>query len=65
MNEEGKRAFKMFLEFWLLIGLVAAFNWYHYFRGGKKLFLVVGIISVLVFIGWALFYRYYFLKREE
>jgi hypothetical protein len=58
-NEEGKRELKIFLEFWLLIGLLAGFNLYSYFRGGSKMFLVVGIICVVGFIGWALFYLFY------
>lgn len=64
MSEEGKRALKIFLEFWLLIGLLAAFNLFNYFRSGSKLFLVVGIICVTGFIGWALFYLLYVRKRE-
>lgn len=59
MSEEGKRALKIFLEFWLLIGLLAGFNLYNYFSGGRKLFLVVGSICVAGFIGWALFYWFY------
>ena len=59
MSEEGNRGLKLFLEFWLLIGVLAAFNLYSYFRGGSKLFLVVGVIAVLAFIGWALFYIFY------
>ena len=59
MSEEGNRGLKLFLEFWLLIGVLAAFNLYSYFRGGSKLFLVVGVISVVAFIGWALFYFFY------
>lgn len=65
MNEEGNRGLKIFLEFWLLIGLLAGFNLYNYFRGGAKLFLAVGIICVLVFIGWALFYVLYIRKSEH
>jgi hypothetical protein len=59
MSEEGNRGLKLFLEFWLLIGVLAAFNLYSYFRGGSTLFLVVGVIAVLAFIGWALFYIFY------
>jgi len=59
MSEEGNRGLKLFLEFWLLIGVLAAFNLYSYFRGGSKLFLVVGVIAVFAFIGWALFYIIY------
>jgi hypothetical protein len=62
-DEEGKRALKIFLEFWLLIGLLAGFNLYNYFSGGSKMFLIGGIICVLGFIGWALFYLFYVRRR--
>jgi len=65
MSEEGKRALKIFLEFWLLIGLLAAFNLYNYFRSSSKLFLVVSIVCVVGFIGWALFYFLYVRKRQD
>jgi len=65
MSEEGNRGLKIFLEFWLLIGLLAAFNFYYYFRNGALLFLVVGIVCVVVFIGWALFYLLYVRKKES
>ena len=65
MSEEGKREFKIFLEFWLLIGLLAAFNFYSYVTNGSKLFLAVGIICVLGFIGWALFYLLYMRKGKK
>ena len=65
MSEEGNRGLKIFLEFWLLIGLLAAFNLYNYFRGGAKLFLAVGVICLLAFIGWALFYILYIRKKED
>ena len=64
-SEEGKRELKIFLQFWILIGLLAAFNLYNYFSGGSKLFLVVGMICVLAFIGWALFYVFYVRRRSE
>ena len=64
-REAGKRELKIFLEFWFLIGLLAAFNLYNYFRGGSRLFLVVGIICVVAFIGWALFYLFYVRKSAE
>jgi len=65
MNEEGKRALKIFLEFWLLIGLLGAFNLFNYFRSGIRLFLVVGIVCIMGFIGWALFYVLYVRKSEK
>jgi hypothetical protein len=64
-NEEGKRELKIFLEFWLLIGLLAGFNLYSYFRGGSKMFLVVGVLCVVGFLGWALFYLLYVRRRPE
>ena len=65
MGEEGKRELKIFLEFWLLIGLLAGFNLYNYFQGGSKLFLVVGIVCVVAMIGWVLFYLLYVRRRAE
>jgi fatty acid desaturase len=65
MGEEGKRGLKIFLEFWLLIGVLAGFNFYMYFGGGSKMFLIVGILSVIVFIGWAMFYVLYVRKGEQ
>ena len=65
MNEEGKREFKIFLEFWLLIALLAVFNFYSYFNNGSKLFLVVAIICAVGFIGWALFYFLYIRRSKK
>jgi fatty acid desaturase len=65
MGEAGKQGLKIFLEFWLLIGVLAGFNFYMYFGGGSKMFLAVGIISVVAFIGWAMFYVLYVRKGEQ
>lgn len=65
MGGEGKRELKIFLEFWLLIGLLAGFNLYNYYRGGSRLFLAVGIICVVAFVGWALFYVLYIRRIQE
>ena len=62
MSEEGKRGLKLFLEFWLLIGVLAGFNFYSYLRGGSRLFLFVGVICAVAFIGWAMFYVFYVRK---
>ncbi|HEX8091938.1 MAG TPA: hypothetical protein VF762_24015 [Blastocatellia bacterium] len=59
MSEQGRQGLKIFLQFWLLIALLAGFNIYNYIRNGSKMFLIVGIICVAVFIGWALFYAFY------
>jgi CHASE2 domain-containing sensor protein len=65
MNEQGKQGLKIFLQFWLLIALLAGFNIYNYARSGSKLFLIVGIVCIGVFIGWALFYALYVRKGER
>ncbi|HKP85419.1 MAG TPA: hypothetical protein VJZ26_04945 [Blastocatellia bacterium] len=65
MSEEGKQGLKIFLEFWLLIAVLAGFNFYMYFGGRSKMFLVVGIISAVVFVGWAMFYYFYVRKGEQ
>jgi len=65
MNEQGKQGLKIFLQFWLLIALLAGFNIYNYVRNGSKMFLIVGIICVAVFVGWALFYALYVRKGEH
>ena len=66
MGEDGKQqGLKMFLEFWLLIAVLGGFNFYMYFGGRSKMFLVVGIICVAGFIGWAIFYLLYVRKGEQ
>ena len=59
MSEEAKRGLTLFLEFWLLIALLAGFNFYSFFRGGSKAFLAVGMLAAAVWVGWALFYLFY------
>jgi len=61
-GEAARRGLKIFLQFALLIGLLAAFNIYNYFRTTRRLFLVVGVVCVVFFIGWALFYVLYVRK---
>lgn len=58
-KETEKRGLKIFLEFWLLIGVLAGFNFYMHLRNGAVMFLIVGIAAALVFVGWALFYVFY------
>jgi hypothetical protein len=65
MDEQGKQGLKVFLQFWLLIALLAGFNIYNYVRSGSKMFLVVGIFCIAAFIGWALFYALYVRKGEQ
>ena len=64
-TEAAGRGLKIFLQFWLLMGALAAFNIYNYFRTTRKLFLVVGIVCVVFFIGWAFFYFLYVRKGRE
>ena len=62
MGDEIKRGLKVFLQYWVLFALLAAFNFYYYSKSGRAMFLVVGIVCVIVFIGWLLFYVYYVRK---
>jgi hypothetical protein len=65
MKEDPNPGLKIFLEFTVLIALLAGFNLYTYFRGGSRMFLVVGIIAVVVFIGWIIFYFLYVRKPAQ
>jgi hypothetical protein len=65
MGKEGNPGLKIFVEFGLLIVLLAAFNLYNYFHGGARLFLVVGTICILGFVGWTLFYLLYVRRSRE
>ena len=66
MGEDGKQhGLKIFLEFWLLIAVLAGFNFYMYFGGRSKMFLIVGIICAAGFVGWAMFYVLYVRKGES
>ena len=65
MDERSKQGLKIFLQFWVLIALLAAFNIYNYIRSGSRMFLIVGIVCIAVFIGWALFYVLYVRKGEQ
>ncbi len=64
MNEQSKRGLRIFLQYWVLIALLGAFNLYKYFSGNSVLFLIMGIACALAFLGWALFYFYYVRGRE-
>jgi len=65
MSEEGNRGLKLFLELWLLIALLAGFNFYMYYDGGQKKFLVMGIGTVVAFVGFGLFYVIYVRRGER
>ena len=59
MSEEGKRGARIFLQYSLLILVLAGFNLYRYFTGGGRMFLIAGIVCVAAFIGWIFFYVFY------
>lgn len=65
MDEQSKQGLKIFLQFWLLIALLAGFNIYNYARGGSRMFLIVGIVCIAAFVGWAVFYVLYVRKGEQ
>ena len=59
----GSGGLKIFLEFGLLIALLAGFNFYSYFNSGSKLFLVVAIICLAALAGWTAFYLLYVRRK--
>jgi hypothetical protein len=59
MAKEGKQGLRIFLQYWLLIAVLGAFNFYRFFTTRATLSLIVGIACATVFIGWVLFYFYY------
>jgi hypothetical protein len=59
MSMEGKQGLRIFLQYWLLIAVLGAFNFYRYFTTRATLSLVVGIGCAAVFVGWVLFYLLY------
>jgi hypothetical protein len=65
MGDPGNRGLKLFLEFWLLIAFLAGFNFYMYHERGRTMFLIVGLVSAAVFIGYGLFYLLYVRKGEQ
>jgi hypothetical protein len=65
MSDESKRGLKVFLQYWVLFALLAAFNFYYYSKSGRVMFLVVAIVCVAVFIGWLLFYAYYVRRGDK
>jgi len=59
VSKEGKHGLRIFLQYWFLIAVLGAFNFYRYFTTRATLSLVVGIGCATVFIGWILFYLFY------
>lgn len=64
MNEQSKRGLRIFLQYWVLIALLAAFNFYKYFTAESTLSLIMAVACTVVFVGWVLFYLYYVRGRE-
>jgi hypothetical protein len=65
MSRKGPSGIRIFLQYWLLIAVMGAFNFYQYGTTKNILSLVVAIICSLVFIGWVLFYYFYVRKKAE
>ena len=65
MSEGQSRGFKIFLQYWFALALLAGFNFYMYFTRGRSLFLVVGITCAVSFAGWLGFYAVYVRRGEQ
>ena len=59
MKQEQKRALRIFIQFSLLIALMAGVNLYLYFIEGTLMSLAVAVLSGISFIGWVYFYKRY------
>ena len=64
MKQEQKRALRIFIQFSLLIALMAGVNLYLYFVDGNLMSLVVALLSGIAFIGWVYFYKRYVRVKE-
>ena len=65
MGDQGNRGLKLFLEFWVLMALLAGFNFYMYHDRGRALFLIVGIVATVAFVGYGLFYVLYVRRGDR
>jgi hypothetical protein len=64
MKTEEKRALRIFLQFSLLIALMAGVNLYLYLKEGRSFSLIVAIICGIALIGWVYYYRRYVRVKE-
>ncbi|MEW6213106.1 MAG: hypothetical protein AB1631_32710 [Acidobacteriota bacterium] len=64
MNKEEKRGLKIYAQYGALIALLAGFNFYNYHRGVGTFALVVGIVCVMAFVGWTIFYIRRFRRKS-
>lgn len=64
MSGESRAGARIFLQYWILIAALGAFNFYRYATTRSWLSLVVGILCAVVFVGWVLFYYFYVRRRE-
>ncbi len=64
MSEESKRGLRIFLQYWALLGVLAGFNLYLYFKRGSALSLILAVVCSCIFIGWVFFYIFY-VRREK
>lgn len=65
MSEEAKLGLKIFLQCGAFIAALAGFNLYAFYRGGSKMFLVVGIFGLALLIGWIIYYTVYVRRNES
>jgi hypothetical protein len=59
MGEQEQRGLKIFLQYWGLIAVLAAFNIYNYVKNGHKLSLALSIVCGVAFVGWVFFYVFW------
>jgi hypothetical protein len=63
-DKQARLGLKIYLEFALLIVVLGGFNLYSYYKDGKRLFLIMGIVCIGALLGWTAVYFFYF-KRNQ
>lgn len=63
--KETNKGLRLFLQYGGLILLLAAFNFYNYFKSGIRLSLIVAIACLAGLVGWVLFYLLYVRKKPD
>lgn len=64
MKERAPYGLRIFLQYWVLIALLCAFNIYNYIKKGSRLSLIVAILCGVAFLGWVSFYLFYVRRKE-
>ncbi len=65
MQKEDRQMMRMLFQYGLLILLVAAYNFYNYYRGYGLFSLIVGLLCVVGLGVWVGAYFFYFRAKKR